>query len=85
MTPDEICDRVFGEYTKNSPTPREDAHILTSIIHPWEYYFDGERPDWYQRWMTPDDYKEAARNAKLDDLDKEHRPFVSADDRPSDL
>lgn len=48
-----VCDRVFGEYTKDGPSVREDVHMESSITHPWDWYFDGDRPDWYLPWPEP--------------------------------
>lgn len=53
ISAEEICDLVFGEYTKDGPTPRPDSSMQTCITHPWEWFFDGERPDWYLPWPDP--------------------------------
>ena len=45
-----VADLVFGEYTKDGPTPRKGVGMESHITHPWHYYFDGPRPDWYLPW-----------------------------------
>lgn len=53
ISAEETCDLVFGDYTRDGPTPREGVSMETNITHPWEWYFDGERPDWYLPWPEP--------------------------------
>lgn len=46
----EVCDRVFGEYTRDTPLPKNSAQMGSHIAHPWDYWFEGDRPDWYLPW-----------------------------------
>lgn len=47
LTPEEICDRVFGEYTKDGPSIRVDIKVDSSLRKPWNYWVEGSPPDWY--------------------------------------
>lgn len=46
LTPDEILDTLFGEHTRDTPTPR--GLVGVQIAHQWDDIFPGEpKPDWY--------------------------------------
>lgn len=49
MSPEEVCDAVFGRETKDGPSLRSDCNIKSSIRGPWAYWFDAtiEAPEWY--------------------------------------
>lgn len=53
MTPAEVCDAVFGEYTRDTPLPKNVYCVQTGLSHPWDWFFNTPKPDWFVNPTEP--------------------------------